>query len=645
MKKENFKKLPAFSRPLVLAVVLFILAVVFLIGLIFFKIKSVYLNAMSGRQDLEYALDFVREGDFSRASLVAERAVGSFVLAEETLRDLQGNFFIRKIPFLNNNLNDFKYLAQTARILASSGEKALAIFQDFEELISGQSARNFLEFSPEDRAQLLKRLYESYPEMQGIRANIDLSLVYLSRLESNRFLNRYSSQIKSLESSLDKVSKSLDSFISLATLVPILSGYPQSSSYLILLQNNHELRPTGGFLGTYGLMELNLGDIVRLETHDIYHLDMPASLNPAFKVEPPEALKKYLGVSQWFMRDANWSPDWTFSAKKILWFYEQELMAANRHNELENFSGVIALNPRFITDLLYLSGPIHIGDQVYDKDNFIDVLQYETEVGFRQDGISEWDRKLVIGDILQELKLKLFNLPSDRWGELLSLFEKNIARKNILVYLNNEYSQDVARSLKWQGEIQDSPSDYLMVVDANMAAFKTDRVMVKKIKYSLIEELDGKLKAIVRITYDNKGWFDWQTTRYRSFTRVYTPQDSVFVRASGLSAGDPLNYIDQEISYPKNTMAGFISIEPGQSRDLVFEYYLPDRILEAIKKEGKYSLLVQKQAGNNVEKFEANFSFLKAVQQAQADGEVSIEGNKLYWTNDLERDYYLELSF
>ena len=63
--------------------------------------------------------------------------------------------------------------------------------------------------------------------------------------------------------------------------------------------------------------------------------------------------------------------------------------------------------------------------------------------------------------------------------------------------------------------------------------------MVKKIKYSLIEELDGKLKAIVRITYDNKGWFDWQTTRYRSFTRVYTPQDSVFVRASGLSAGIP----------------------------------------------------------------------------------------------------------
>ena len=247
---------------------------------------------------------------------------------------------------------------------------------------------------------------------------------------------------------------------------------------------------------------------------------------------------------------------------KILWFYEQELMAANRHNELENFSGVIALNPRFITDLLYLSGPIHIGDQVYDKDNFIDVLQYETEVGFRQDGISEWDRKLVIGDILQELKLKLFNLPSDRWGELLSLFEKNIARKNILVYLNNEYSQDVARSLKWQGEIQDSPSDYLMVVDANMAAFKTDRVMVKKIKYSLIEELDGKLKAIVRITYDNKGWFDWQTTVIVALLSLYATR-FCFRTSFRFKCGDPLNYIDQEISYPKNTMADLYLLSQG----------------------------------------------------------------------------------
>ena len=643
--KKALKHLPAFSRPLLLAVVLFILAFVFLIGLMFFKIKSVYLNAMSGRQDLEYALSFAKEGNFSQASLVAERAFNSFALAEEDLKDLQNNFFIKKIPFLRKNLNDFKYLAQTARVLSSSAEKALVIFKDFEELISGRSTRNFLEFSPDDRAQLLKRLYESYPEMQGIRANIDLSLTYLNRVKPNRFLGRYSEQVKSLESNLAKISKSLDGFISFATLIPILSGYPQNSHYLILLQNNNELRPSGGFLGTYGLMELSLGDIIKLETHDIYHLDMPASLNPSFKVEPPEPLKKYLGVSQWFMRDANWSPDWTVSAKKILWFYEQELIAANRVEELEDFSGIIALNPRFITDLLYLSGPVEVGGKVYDKDNFIDVLQYETEVDFRQAGVSEWDRKLVIGDILQELKLKLFNFPFDRWGEIVSLFEENIARKNILVYLNNDYSQDISRSLKWQGEIGDSPSDYLMVVDANMAAFKTDRVMEKKIKYSLVEDLDGRLKAILRITYDNKGWFDWQTTRYRSFTRTYSPVGSTFLRASGLSADNAVVYLDQELSHPKNTMAGFISIEPGQSRDLVFEYYLPDRILEAIKKEGKYSLLVQKQPGANIQKFEASFNFLKTAQEVRGDGESSIQDKKVYWTNDLERDYYLEIIF
>lgn len=623
-----------------------VISTVILIIIMFFRVRSVYLNVLSGRQNLNITLTQASNGNFNKASESAKRAVNNFSSARKTLDNLQNNFFISKIKFISNNINDFKYLAQTAEILSNSAEKSLFIINDFENIVSGNKAKNFLEFEKEEKAQILKKLYHSYPEMQGIKANIDLSLIYLGQAKKNKILSTYFKQINSLEEQLINISSTLGSVVSLSTLIPVLTGYPDPVSYLILLQNNNELRPTGGFIGTYGVLEINLGDIVKLETHDTYHLDMPASLNKNFNITPPDPLKAYLGVDKWFMRDGNWSPDWPISAKKIQWFYEEEMKAANRGSEVMDFSGVIAITPEIITDLLYIVGPIEIDGKTYDKDNFIDVLQYEVEMAFREEGISEWDRKLVIGEILKELKIKLFNLPSNRWMELADIFKKNISEKNILVYLNNEYDQKISADLNWGGEIKDSLCDYLMVIDANLAAYKTDRVMDKRIKYFLNEEPNGKFKARVEIIYKNNGWFDWQTTRYRTFTRVYIPRDSVLVNSSGIMNSSVVSAKDQEVKFPKSYFGGFISIEPKEEKSLIFEYYLPKEISDNIIKNNNYSLVLQKQSGSNIFEFKAEFNFLREIKDVKTEGDIEMKDkNKLYWKHDFKKDYNLDIAF
>ena len=77
-------------------------------------------------------------------------------------------------------------------------------------------------------------------------------------------------------------------------------------------------------MGTLGVLKVKLGDLVYFKTSDAYHLDMPASLSQDFNVDPPVAIKKYLGVDRWYLRDSNWSPDWPTSAKNIQWFYNME---------------------------------------------------------------------------------------------------------------------------------------------------------------------------------------------------------------------------------------------------------------------------------------------------------------------------------
>jgi hypothetical protein len=611
---------------------------------VLFKVNKIYSSVNSGQKNIEESLNLFKDGDFSRATFMAQESHQNFFEASQNLDSLSNYWPLNKILFFQNNFDDFKYLTKTAEILSTSAEKSFFIAQEIEDVVAGKKFDNFLEFSEDEKRRILKLLYENSPELNGIKANIDLSLFYLEKAENNSFLSKYVPQIKQLKEYINISSNLLSNLASFSAVIPSLAGYPEPVSYLIVLQNNNELRATGGFIGSYGIMELSLGDIVRLETNDVYHLDMPASLNKDFNFSPPEPIKKYLGVDRWFMRDSNWSPDFPTSAKKIKWFYEQEMIAAGRSSELVDISGLIAITPRMITDLLYVTGPVMVDGQAYDKDNFVEVLQYEVEMAFREDGVSEWNRKNIIGDIVKEIKIKLFNLPSEKWLELMDVFNKNIDRKNFLVFLFDDYKREVSQSFSWSGEVKKADSDFLMVVDSNLAAFKTDRVMEKNIFYNL-EEKSNQILSRVDISYKNNGWFDWQTTRYRTYTRVYIPKDSQYLEASGLSAGDVYSSSDNEIENPKGLLGAFISIEPGEQKILSFQYSLADSILKDINDKKYYSLQVQKQAGSEIQEFKANLKFQRKIIGFEGEGDILIKENELTWTNKLDKDYKLKIYF
>jgi hypothetical protein len=630
----------AFARPALTIIIFVSIIIVSFFVFLFINLRSIYLSANDGRQDLERAVDLMMDGNFSRASEFSSRASESFNFAIESLDKFQSRFFIKNLKFLSDNVSDLKSLAQAAKILSDSVESSLLLIGDLEDIFSGRIAGSFYEFKAEERYRILKTFYESYPEMNGIKANIDLALFYLNQSSNNFILSSYAKDLDVLKKELSFISSSLEDAILFSSLIPFVAGYPEPVSYLLILQNNHELRPSGGFVGTYGILEIHSGDISRLETHDIYHLDMPASLDESFNVQPPEAIRKYLGLDRWFMRDANWSPDWPSSALNLQWFYEREMIASGREDEIIDFSGVIAINPKLVIDFLGLIGPVKIADKIYDENNFMEILQYEVEVAFREDGIPEWERKEVIGDILKEIKENVFDLDSHLWADAIDILKDNVRKKDVLVYLNDDHGQKISSILNWSGEVKDALSDYLMIVDANMAAFKTDRVMHKEINYYLKEEVDGRLRARLEISYRNDGWFDWQTTRYRSFTRAYVPYGSILLPGS---LGDSSS--DKEIRHPKTYFSSFISVEPKDSKTLVFEYYLPEKVSFILDEHNFYSLDLQKQPGNNVYLFEAHLDFSRPIIKAEAEGVLNIDTNSLYWSNDLKEDYSLRIRF
>jgi len=419
-----------------------------------------------------------------------------------------------------------------------------------------------------------------------------------------------------------------------------LAGYPEKSNFLFLLQNNAELRPTGGFIGTYGIIETNLGDISRFDTHDIYHIDMP--VKDKINVTPPQALVKYLGVDRWYMRDSNWSPSWPESARQAEWFFREENKLLDKPDIVGDFDGVLGITPSLITDLLYLTGPLTIENVTYDKDNFSKLLEYRVEKGYVDLGVSSWERKEVIGDIAEILKKRLLDLPSSQWPGLINVLSRNLASKDILIYLHDESLNNIIKENNFSGEIVQAPLDYLMVVDANMAAYKTDEVISRSINYNL-EEKDGNLFVNLKIHYAHQGDFDWRTTKYRTYTRIYVPLGSQLVQVSDL--GEEKVSISED--FQKTVFGAFHTIEPGEIGTLQFYYKLPKNLTTKILEKGEYSLYTQKQPGVKNSKLTIDLKLKNKLTSYSPTG-FSSDNNKngdLRWQTEFDSDKNFKASF
>lgn len=641
-RKKRLKKIKNFFWGLGIILLVFVISFIFFFGKEIVLAEKIVSDTLKGKNNIEQAIDFVRGNDFEKAIIFSDKASIDFSRSIESAQKIKNGFFVGKFPFLYNQAEDLENLIITADTLSRSLKQGAGFAQNLEDLLEGDKKLSFSKFTQEEKRKILERIYSSSPELAGMKANLDLAILSLEKVRFSGFLWFIKSKIIDLQVKIIEADQILGKAISMSQILPALAGYPEKANFLVLLQNNDELRPTGGFLGTYGILEIEYGEIVNFETHDIYHMDMP--IKNKLKIDPPVPLKKYLGVDNWYMRDANWSPDWPESSQKIEWFYKQEdaLFGKNERPNSFNgeFDGVIGITPNFIIDLLSIVGPIKIEGIEYDKDNFTNLLEYRVEKGYVQLGVSSWQRKEVIGVIAKELKNRLFDLPSSRWSEIINVIDSNIAQKNIIVFVKDQGVEFLLKERGWGGEIKETAGDYLMVVDANMAALKTDAVVNRNIEYS-VEQGNNGLFAKVTINYSNNGQFDWRTTRYRTYTRIFVPVGSQLIKSSGATEG--VVEVKNEIN-GKTSFGVFKSIEPGKIGSLYFEYKLPDN-LNILAQNGEYELYIQKQPGSDVDSLTVDLKLINSIKSYNPASFYAerISDNKIRWEGDFKTDKIFEV--
>jgi hypothetical protein len=438
----------------------------------------------------------------------------------------------------------------------------------------------------------------------------------------------------------------LDEYRELDHVLPGMLGWGGEKRYLILAQNPAELRPSGGYTGTVGVVTLRDGEIVEQRFVDTYELSVQEGLP---FVEPPDELADYLlGDEQsWRLADANWSPDFPTVAQNAVELYGIEVGDGT-------IDGVVAITTYALDRLLEVVGPI-------------DVPEYGVEVqpggvtmallaATRGTDSSIEGRKDVLDALGIEAVERLLSLPPERWTESVSALEDIGRGRDALAWFADPEAQALVDEAGWAGRVAQDPGDYLYVVESNVAPTSKYNLVVDRAD-SLVVRLDEDGDAInkLSLTWQNDAGDDgepyaslrdYSNNRqgwYGAYLRVLAPTGVELVDARGRAA-DRVSGVEREATEAgRAVFANYLLMPPGESR-MTYRWRVPGAAQETA--EGwLYELLIQKQPGARSAPVAVRVELPAGATVSAVSEGAAVDGTTVSLETDLTTDLRLRVEY
>jgi hypothetical protein len=445
-------------------------------------------------------------------------------------------------------------------------------------------------------------------------------------------------------SRIDAYGPLVERYVDLSAVLPEILGWDEPRRYLVLAQNPAELRATGGFIGTYGLVGFDKGRITEREFQDVYLLDNFAEYP---HVEPPEALVRYmLGEGRsWGLRDSNWSPDFPTSAQDALRLYEIE----SRDTTVD---GVLGITTYTIDELLRLTGPLSVPD--YD----VTIAPGETTLKAlqltRNTGDPDVNRKAFLSALADELLPTLLALPPDRWNDIFDAAPKFQSQRLLLAWFTDPAHQRLASSLGINGAVRQDAGDYVFPVESNVRpATKLHAIATRSLTLSVELDADGNARHELEISWHNP-ILEAAGAPYRAlppagrrdlgmYFRLLVPSESSLESATMGDGASVTGDTVRGTEAGRAVLANYLRIPPGATA-LRYEWLTPS-VVESTPDAGEYRLIVQKQPGLLPPAITVAITVPDGYHVTSASDPITVSGETARFTGTLDRDLELVVEY
>lgn len=340
------------------------------------------------------------------------------------------------------------------------------------------------------------------------------------------------------------------------SLLEDLSGPSTSARLLLLSQDSLELRPTGGYIGSYGVLGFDRGK-VKLAQYAATE-DLPAPNPP---VKPPEGLAPYL-PSYWALTNVNWWPDFPTTAAAAAEMY--------RRQGGGNVDGVLALTEAATARLVGVVGPLRLPSypQPVVEAGFDERVVHEVELKRPLDN----PRKKFLVELSDVLFERIFDLPAGQLPGVATAVSRSIGAGDIQLWFKDPARQARLAGTAVAGALPHTDGDFLMVVDANLGASKANLDLTKAITYRVDRDDQGRRVGHVRIEVRNEGPKTGINPFYNSYLRVYAPEGSQLLHPG------PLQAQQKAADGPYVVFIQPLIVQPETTEYVIFDYLLPSRL-------------------------------------------------------------------
>jgi hypothetical protein len=481
---------------------------------------------------------------------------------------------------------------------------------------------------------------------------------------------------KKIETRIDPLLQSIagqqfpmEDALALVHSAPHLLGVGKSGpqTYLLMIQNEDELRPTGGFLTAVGSLVVRDGKLLSINIESSELVDDLTKPYP----KAPWQLDDYMMAEILMLRDANWFTDFITTAEWVEYLYS--------YSRAYSVDGVIAIDQHVVVELLRALGAVRVEGVSFEitSENVLGYMRSAKETRPPGIGSQPWDRKQFIGRLAQPLLEKILDARGETWSELAPVLISLLDERHILLQFDDNEMTGLLARRAWDGAVRPSAnSDFLMVVDSNVGFNKSNAVLETSLVYDLNLTSFNDPRGQLMVSHTNLGSGNspciprldaigtdmseayTMDACHWTYLRVYTPPGTQLI--SAIPQAVPAEQTLREVAVParvdllgQDDITGaeafgtLVVIQQGNTVQTSFDFRLPATVMEQDSAGGlwTYRLRVQKQPGTISIPLTVIIRLPDGAQLINPPAGFQRQENDWIFIADLKQDILLELVF